>query len=164
VIGSAATAVQAIAAAAGRRELVTRIASEPLTGDAAETARRVMEDSLGAGPGLDIHAGETTLEVDGTGAGGRCQHAALVAAAGIQGHDGVVFLAAGTDGRDGPTDAAGAIVDGRSAERAAEAGHTVEAHLADFDSHPWLAASGDLIVTGSTGTNVGDIWLAWNSV
>jgi len=54
------------------------------------------------------------------------------------------------------------VVDGGSVGRAATAGHTVEAHLRDFDANPWLAASGDLINIGPTGTNVGDIWLVWN--
>jgi hydroxypyruvate reductase len=116
-----------------------------------------------AGPGLEVFWGETTLEVAGSGTGGRCQHAALVAADTIEGRPDIVFLAGGTDGRDGPTEAAGAVVDGGSVERAREAGHTVAAHVANFDSYPWLAASGDLIETGPTGTNVGDLWLVWNS-
>jgi hydroxypyruvate reductase len=162
VIASGTTAAQAVAEAATHVGIQARPSSLPLQGDTATAARVVVEACRSAGPGLDIYTGETTLEVSGSGTGGRCQHAALLAAAEIAGNPEIIFLAAGTDGRDGPTDAAGAVVDGRSVERAREAGHTVAAHVASFDSHSWLAASGDLITTGPTGTNVGDIWMCWN--
>jgi glycerate-2-kinase len=71
-----------------------------------------------------------------------------------------VLLAAGTDGIDGPTDAAGACVDGTTIARARAAGFDPSATLARTDSHRLLAATGDLVVTGSTGTNVADVVVA----
>jgi hydroxypyruvate reductase len=70
-----------------------------------------------------------------------------------------VALAAGTDGTDGPTDAAGAVVDGASAGRARKLGHDPASRLADNDSNPVLAALGDLVVTGPTNTNLLDLYL-----
>jgi hydroxypyruvate reductase len=71
-----------------------------------------------------------------------------------------VLLAAGTDGVDGPTDAAGACVDGETVARARRAGLDPEAALAATDSHTLLASAGDLVVTGPTGTNVADVVVA----
>jgi glycerate-2-kinase len=73
--------------------------------------------------------------------------------------DGIVALAAGTDGTDGPTAAAGALADGRSAGRARALGHDPRARLAENDSNPVLAALGDLVVTGPTNTNLLDLYL-----
>jgi len=106
-----------------------------------------------------IAGGETTVRAVPSGRGGRSQHLALAAAVALDGHDGVV-LAAGTDGTDGPTDAAGACVDGGTVTRARASGYDVGAALAATDSHPVLAATGDLICTGPTGTNVADLVVA----
>ena len=108
---------------------------------------------------LLIAAGETTLEVKGKGTGGRNQEYALCAARLLSGVDGVTMLCAGTDGTDGPTSAAGAIVDGASWSRAECMGLAPAAALADNDSHPLLARIGALLVTGPTGTNVMDLVL-----
>ncbi len=108
-----------------------------------------------------IAAGETTVHVAGTGSGGRNQHAALAVAIDIEGRAETVFAALGTDGIDGPTPAAGAIVDGSTASRIRQAGVDPGEALARCDSHPALDAAGALVVTGPTGTNVGDLWLAW---
>lgn len=105
-----------------------------------------------------VAAGEVSVHVDGPGRGGRNQHAALLAARAIAG-TGDVFLALGTDGRDGGTEAAGAVVDGGTLDRVRSAGIDPDLALADFDSHRALEASGDLIVTGPTGTNVADLWV-----
>ena len=106
-----------------------------------------------------IAGGETTVRAVAGGRGGRSQHLALAAAMVLQGHDGVV-LAAGTDGTDGPTDAAGACVDGGTLTRARASGFDVRAAIAATDSHPVLAATGDLVRTGPTGTNVADLVVA----
>ena len=106
-----------------------------------------------------IAGGETTVRAVPGGCGGRSQHLALAAAVVLDGHDGVV-LAAGTDGVDGPTDAAGACVDGSTVTRARACGFDVGAALAVTDSHPVLAATGDLVRTGPTGTNVADLVVA----
>jgi hydroxypyruvate reductase len=106
-----------------------------------------------------IAGGETTVTVRGRGAGGRCQEFTLAAALALEGMDGVVALAAGTDGTDGPTEAAGAVADGATAGRAREHGHDPRSRLADNDSNPVFAALGDLLVTGPTNTNLLDLYL-----
>jgi hydroxypyruvate reductase len=93
------------------------------------------------------------------GQGGRNQHLALAAARLIAGQEDLLFLAAGTDGTDGPTEDAGALVDGETCARVMVAGLDVERCLSDADSQAALAAAGDLIHTGPTGTNVGDLAL-----
>lgn len=108
-------------------------------------------------PGLLVAAGETTVTVRGGGKGGRNQELALSAAIGIAGLEGVVVCALGTDGRDGPTSAAGAIVDGKTVDRANRSGINVHDALRQNDSHRALDASDDLVITGPTGTNVGDL-------
>jgi len=110
-------------------------------------------------PAILVLAGETTVTVRGNGKGGRNQELAFSAALGIEGLPGVVIASAGTDGRDGPTDAAGGIVDGGTADRIRAAGLDPEALLLDNDSYRALSAAGDLLVTGPTGTNVADLVL-----
>lgn len=103
------------------------------------------------------------LRVDasaGNGVGGRAQECALAAAIALDGSTGRAVGALSTDGVDGPTDAAGAIVDGGSAGRMRQRGIDPTDALARHDSHPALAASGDLVVTGPTGTNVNDLLIA----
>jgi glycerate 2-kinase len=101
--------------------------------------------------------GESALELpERPGRGGRNQHLALAVARLIAGHD-LFLLAAGTDGTDGPTDDAGGIVDGDTCARIACAGLDVDACLRRADSGSALAAAGDLVHTGPTGTNVGDL-------
>jgi glycerate 2-kinase len=103
--------------------------------------------------------GETTVTVRGKGSGGRNQEMAVAAAEIIAGQDRVVVACLATDGTDGPTDAAGGIVDGSTAARLRAAGMDPNAALAANDSHPALEAAGDLLVTGPTGTNVNDVAL-----
>jgi hydroxypyruvate reductase len=91
------------------------------------------------------------------GRGGRNQHLALAAARLIAGQDELLLLAAGTDGTDGVSDSAGALVDGETCARIALAGLDVDSCLRRADSGTALAAAGDLIDTGPTGTNVGDL-------
>ena len=105
-----------------------------------------------------ILGGETTVTL-GTehGLGGRSQELALAAARALAGTSGISVLAAGTDGRDGPTDAAGAIVDGSTWGAIAAAGRDPAADLARHDAYPALAAAGVLFRPGLTGTNVMDV-------
>jgi glycerate 2-kinase len=110
-------------------------------------------------PACLIAGGETTVTVAGAGKGGRCQELALAAALGIQDLAGVVFLAAGTDGLDGPTDAAGAFADSDAVERALKQGLRPEEYLTRNDSYSFFRSLGDLVITGPTGTNVMDIHL-----
>jgi len=104
-----------------------------------------------------VAGGETTVTVTGKGLGGRNQELTLAAAPKIKGVDGVVVASVSTDGVDGPTDAAGAIVDGKTLARAARAGLAPEEYLAENDSYRFFSKLGDLVFTGLTGTNVNDI-------
>jgi glycerate 2-kinase len=109
-------------------------------------------------PACLISGGETTVTMqDGHGTGGRNQEFALAAAIDIAGLEDVLILSAGTDGSDGPTDAAGAMADGTTIARAQL--NAAEA-LANHDAYPLFQETGDLVITGSTGTNVMDLHLA----
>jgi glycerate 2-kinase len=107
-----------------------------------------------------IAGGETLVKVTGKGLGGRNQETALSAAIGIKDLNDVLFFSIGSDGTDGPTDAAGGIVDGSSAKRIAASGKSPQQYLNENDSYHALQYSGDLIITGATGTNVNDILVA----
>jgi glycerate-2-kinase len=162
VLAGNRTAVVAAAAAAGARGYLPLVVDEPLHGDAAFAGRAIVA-RLAAAPGdrpvAVVAGGETTVRVTPGGRGGRSQHLALAAAIALAGEVGAV-LAAGTDGIDGPTDAAGACVDGQTIARARARGLDPEAALATTDSHAILDATGDLVRTGPTGTNVADLVVA----
>ncbi len=104
-----------------------------------------------------IGGGETTVTIQGKGKGGRNQEMALSAARVLAGKHSVVFLSGGTDGTDGPTDAAGGVVDGLTISRGIEKGISGEIYLKNNDSYHYLKKTDDLLVTGPTGTNVMDI-------
>jgi len=104
-----------------------------------------------------IYGGETVVTLTGKGKGGRCQEIALAATKGIEGLEDTLIFALGSDGTDGPTDAAGGIVDGDTASKLRDVGIDVDKALADNDSYNALKAVGSLIVTGPTGTNVNDV-------
>jgi hydroxypyruvate reductase len=116
-------------------------------------------EKLRAGGRCWIWGGETTVTLgSSTGVGGRCQELALAAARALAGRaPGTALLAAGTDGRDGPTDAAGAIVDGSTWGAIAAAGRDPERDLASHNAYPALDAVGALLRPGLTGTNVMDV-------
>jgi hydroxypyruvate reductase len=156
IVAGAATAAHAAAEEAERRGVAATVVTTRLTGEAAEAAGEVLEL---AGPGLSVAAGETTVTVSGDGIGGRNHEAALTAATIIDGRKGVWFLAAGTDGVDGTADAAGAIVDGGTIARSRAAGLDAGLALERNDSGSFFRGLGERIITGPTGTNVGDIWL-----
>jgi hydroxypyruvate reductase len=129
-------------------------------GGAAAAGRRLAGALRDGAPGFHVWGGETTVVLPPSpGRGGRNQHLALAAATEIAGHRDCLFLSAGTDGTDGPTDDAGALVDGETCARAAAAGLDPHAALAGADAGTLLAATGDLIRTGPTGTNVMDLML-----
>jgi glycerate-2-kinase len=104
-----------------------------------------------------VAGGETTVTVTGKGRGGRNQEIALAASLKIIGLDGVAIASLSTDGVDGPTDAAGAVVDGKTIARAETLGLRAEEFLAENNSYGFFSQLGDLIVTGPTGTNVNDV-------
>ncbi len=110
-------------------------------------------------PACVISGGETTVTIRGQGTGGRNQEFALAAAIEIEGLDNTVIFSCGTDGTDGPTDAAGAIVDGQTLNRAKQKQMDAEHHLLDNDSYHFFKALDDLIFTGPTFTNVMDLRL-----
>jgi glycerate 2-kinase len=110
-------------------------------------------------PACIISGGETTVTVKGEGLGGRNQEFALAAAVEIDGMEGMVVLSGGTDGTDGITDAAGAIVDNTTVQRARKKGLDARDHLRRNDSYPLLSTVGDLLITGPTLTNVMDLQL-----
>lgn len=107
-----------------------------------------------------IFGGETVVHLKGKGKGGRNQELALSAAFGIEGLDKMLIFSVGSDGTDGPTDAAGGMVDGKTLERIRLAGFDPRALLDDNDAYRALSLSGDLIMTGPTGTNVNDLMVA----
>ena len=165
VIGSNRMALAAAASAARRCGWAVHLEEEPLTGDT-RTAARSFAGRLHAlvrrpavGPLCVLAGGETTVRVTGRGRGGRNQEFALALADALAGDD-ILVLSAGTDGIDGPTDAAGAFVDGTTLQRAIASGQDVERALADNDSYGFFAALGDLFAPGPTGTNVMDIKIA----
>ncbi len=104
-----------------------------------------------------IAGGETTVTVTGKGLGGRNQEIALAAALKLGGMNGVVVASLSTDGVDGPTDAAGAIADGKTLTRAAEMELNPEEFLVENNSYNFFSKLGDLLFTGPTGTNVNDV-------
>jgi hydroxypyruvate reductase len=108
-------------------------------------------------PACLVWGGETTVTVRGMGRGGRNQELALAAALALEGWPGVLVMALATDGTDGPTDAAGAIVTGETVARARALGLDPRAALAANDAYPFFDALGDLVRTGPTGTNVNDL-------
>ncbi|MEM3703013.1 MAG: MOFRL family protein, partial [Candidatus Bathyarchaeia archaeon] len=108
-------------------------------------------------PASVVAGGETTVTVLGNGLGGRNQELALSAALKLRSLDGVVLASISTDGVDGPTDAAGALADGKTLVKAEKMGLEAEEYLAENDSYHFFSKIGDLIFTGSTGTNVNDI-------
>jgi hydroxypyruvate reductase len=112
-----------------------------------------------APPACIISGGETTVTIRGNGKGGRNQEFALAAALDIAGLAGVVIFSAGTDGTDGPTDAAGAVADGQTVARGTALGLSAKEFLRRHDAYHFFTALDDLVITGPTGTNVMDIHL-----
>ena len=165
VIGSNRVAIDT-AADTARNEGVDTVRVLPgfLRGEARECARAFVEELRKAEASTPkgrsvvlIAGGETTVTVHGKGKGGRNQEFALSAAVQMEGMPGMAVLSAGTDGIDGPTDAAGAYADGTTISRAAVLGLSPLDHLDRNDAYPFLQALSDLVVTGPTGTNVTDI-------
>lgn len=142
-----------------------RIVAEDLEGEASSVGEQVAQLAMGAlaedadAPLAFLLGGETTVTVQGSGRGGRNQELALAAAVELEGVQGVLAAAMGTDGTDGPTDAAGAFADGGTVARGHAAGLDARDALRRNDAYPFLRAAGDLIVTGPTGTNVNDVVL-----
>ncbi|MBI3827406.1 MAG: glycerate kinase [Candidatus Rokubacteria bacterium] len=161
VIGNNALVVDAAAARGRALGLAPAILTRQLEGEAREVARSFVTRAQQLAPGgCLVDGGETTVTVRGSGRGGRCQEFALAAAMAMEGIDDLAVLAAGTDGTDGPTDAAGGIADGGTIGRGRARGLDPAASLADNDAFGFLHAAGDLVVTGPTHTNLLDVYIA----
>jgi hydroxypyruvate reductase len=161
VIANNATALDAASRAAEACGWRTTTTDRGLSGE----ARRVVPRLVAFGeercdrPQCWVLGGETVVTVRGAGRGGRCQELALAAALAIEGRSDIAVLAAGTDGADGPTDAAGAFADGGTVARGRRAGVDAAAALEDNDSHGFFCREGGVFRTGPTGTNVADLAL-----
>lgn len=136
------------------------IVDRAMTGEARERAAEIIAKAENVtGRKAFVYGGETTVTLKGTGLGGRNQEMALAAAVALKGKKNRVFASAGSDGTDGPTDAAGGIADGDTYDMIAAAGKIPEEELENNDSYHALKSAGALIVTGPTGTNVNDLTL-----
>lgn len=148
LVGSNGKSVAAMKDAAPAAHMI----ATPITGDVADAARIICDQAV---VGTTVWGGETTVVLRGTGRGGRNQELALRIAqeAALRGWTDWTCLQAGSDGRDGPTDAAGGIVDQNTLAKIAD----LDGLLANNDSYAALKAAGDLLITGATGTNVADL-------
>lgn len=134
--------------------------AEPFQGGAETLGRQFARHVIDGPPGFYLWGGESTVTLpDEPGRGGRSQALALAAAGVIAGRDDICLLAAGTDGTDGPTEDAGALVDGETLQRGRDEGLDPDEALRRADAGTFLEASGDLVQTGPTGTNVMDLVL-----
>lgn len=161
VLADNGTAVRAAATEAVRLGYETRALDGWLRGEAREQGRALAEvgREMATQPGPPfalVVGGETTVRVEGGGKGGRNQELALAAVDGLSARDAVLATFA-TDGVDGPTDAAGAVVDGATRARADALRLDAAAHLAENDAYAYFDALDDLVRTGPTGTNVRDV-------
>ncbi len=167
VVGSNLLACQAAAAEASRHGLRSLVLTTYVEGEAREAARvlaGVLREIDASGhplprPCCVVAGGETTVTIRGQGMGGRNQELALAAAFALQGVEDVLLASVGTDGNDGPTDAAGAWVDGSTLVRAGKFGLDAERALRDNDSYTFFDALAQLIKTGPTNTNVNDLYV-----
>ncbi len=175
VVASNPLAAEAALAEARALDFHTLLLTTTLQGEASEAGWKLglllkgVAGELGAidpaiiqGPPLKrpaciVAGGETTVTLRGSGKGGRNQELALAAAAALEGARQAAFITFATDGEDGPTDAAGAVVTGQPLSRARSLGLDAQAFLQNNDSNPFFSALGDLLITGPTGTNVNDL-------
>jgi glycerate 2-kinase len=164
LIGTRANAATGAAAAAESLGYRTMVIEEPVVGTARDAGPRFVAEAMRlvratVAPVCVIGTGETTVRVSGRGTGGRNQELALSAARTLAAQaTPAALLSGGTDGIDGPTDAAGAMADGLTLERSARVGlGAPERYLDENDSYGFFHALGDLVMTGPTDTNVGDI-------
>lgn len=166
LIGGRHDAMRAAADEARRRGFAVHVREEPVVGEARDAAaawaRWLRDVATSPGPQCVVSSGETTVTVKGSGKGGRNQEFALALVEALQDLSRTVAVASvGTDGVDGPTDAAGALVRSDSAARAQAAGLPPPSHfMAENDAYAYFDALGDLLRTGPSGTNVGDLQVA----
>ncbi|HWR90422.1 MAG TPA: MOFRL family protein, partial [Dissulfurispiraceae bacterium] len=164
IIGSNRIAIRAAEKKAQELGLTVRSLSSSITGEARNAGAMLAGEALKirnsgnlSRPVAILSGGETTVTVRGPGLGGRNLELALAFAMQIEGSEGITLLSAGTDGTDGPTDAAGAIVNGMTVGRARASGVDPADCLDRNDSYRFFERTGDLFMTGPTGTNVMDL-------
>lgn len=172
IIGSNRLAVEAAIAEARVRGYATINSGSSFTGEARELAESQLEQAVGIARGSRAHrlplcivgGGESTVKISGNGKGGRNQEQALAFAIGLSRLEGslrqrICYLSAGTDGNDGPTDAAGGFADALLLQEAEKNRLDAVSFLSNNDSYNFLAAAGGHLLTGATGTNVCDIYI-----
>lgn len=165
IVGSniaAALAAKERASELGYNSLILSTSIGGETAGAAKLHAAIAREVVSSGNPVDapaciVSGGETTVTIRGKGKGGRNQEFALAAAVDIDGLENVLVMSGGTDGTDGPTDAAGAIADGTTIERARKLGLDTNRHLGENDSYNFFKPLGDLLMTGPTNTNVMDL-------
>jgi len=165
IVGSNILCLEAAARKAEELGYHTLILSSRIEGETREVAKvhgAILKEVIGTGrplasPACIISGGETTVTIRGKGKGGRNQEFVLACGKEIAGLKGAAVFSAGTDGTDGPTDAAGAFADWRMVERALAMGLDPDAALRENDSYPFFERLGVLIITGPTNTNVMDV-------
>jgi glycerate-2-kinase len=165
VVGSLSDALSGAAIEAENQGFTPVVLSSVIQGEAKEAAKvlcAVAREVRRFGrpvkpPACLLCGGETTVTIRGNGTGGRNMELALAGALALQGTSGILLLSAGTDGTDGPTDAAGAFADGNTVSRAQHLGLSAEKHLNENNAYPFFKALDDLLITGPTRTNVMDM-------
>ncbi len=161
IVGNNQSACTAVKQYFERQGVEACLLPDPLEGEARQVAmtlaRKIREQAAASKPVFLIAGGETTVTVKGKGVGGRNQELALAMALQLKGLEGFVFAALSTDGVDGPTEAAGAIIDCTTTHRAEQLGLNPEMLLRDNDSYRFFSGLEDLVFTGPTGTNVNDL-------
>ncbi len=162
--GTNLTALEAAKNKACELGFTTFIISSEIQGDAAEVSQYIIDTAFSYRENCEIEkplcllfGGETTIKVTGNGLGGRNQHLALILALKLQDVPGITVLAAGTDGSDGPTEAAGAVVDSDTIHLASSVNADPEKFLNECDSFHFFKAVGGHIITSPTMTNVMDM-------
>jgi len=168
LVGTNKQSCHAAAKVLEKRGYHSLILSTRLQGEAREVGKKLAGICIGirenqlpvAPPAAVVAGGETTVTVQGKGRGGRNQELVLSAASSIRGIPGILVASIGTDGVDGPTDAAGAVADSTTVERGLKKGMDADTFLRENDSYSVFNKLNDLIITGPTGTNVNDILIA----
>ncbi len=163
IIGSNRLALAASKEKAESLGFETRIISNNLDGDVSDVANFIVETIVkhrDSGKCCLLFGGEPTVKVAGKGLGGRNQHLALLLAKALNDIPGIGFLSGGTDGTDGPTDAAGAFADSGTKRRAKDILLDIDQYINDFDAYNFFSKEGGLLITGPTQTNVMDLMVA----
>jgi hydroxypyruvate reductase len=165
ITGSVRTLCEAAVKTAEKLGYTPTVLTTLMSCEASEAGRLLSSIAVDIAAGLSsfkrpcaiIAGGETVVTLKGGGKGGRNQELALASAKGISGLENILIFSLGSDGTDGPTDAAGGMVDGSTISKLKKKGLDVDKVLADNDSYNALAAIDGLIMTGPTGTNVNDV-------